>query len=192
MQKANRLVAALTVGAAMCAAIGSASAQMGAPAMKEIQDRLMIEDAMSRYEWALDGGDPDAYGALFTEDGVLISGNQETKGREAITKMVRGLVERFRATQKPSADGKPARQSKVIHSYSNVIIELKGNEATARSNWIEVWNIRSGSPEVGSAGEYHDKLVKKNGKWYFASREIRGTMSSAPARPPAAAPGSGQ
>ena len=52
---------------------------------------------------------------------------------------------------------------------------------------IEVWNIRTGAPEVGSAGEYHDKLVKVQGKWYFAQREIRGSMSSAP-RAPAAAP----
>lgn len=67
-----------------------------APALQEIQDRLMIEEVMVRYVRALDNG--DAYGALFTEDG---------------------------------------------------------------------------------AGEYHDKLVKRDGRWYFQQREIRGTMSVA-------------
>jgi uncharacterized protein (TIGR02246 family) len=161
----------------------AASAQIQAPSLQEIQDRLMIEDVMARYEWALDTGDADAYGALFTDDGVLLSGPRETKGRAAITKEVRDLSARFRAAQKPNADGTPATPRKVIHSYSNVIIELKGNEAVAKSNWVEVWNIRTGSPEVGGAGEYHDKLVKRDGRWFFQQREIRGTISIPRAAP---------
>ena len=186
MHKTSRFFAVLAVGVAMLTAATAAQAQMSAPTNKEIQDRLMIQDVMSRYEWALDGGDPEAYGALFTEDGVLINGRQQTKGRTAIVAMVRGLVERFRAAETPAA-GASARPRAVIHSYSNVVIELNGNEAIARSHFIEVWNIRSGSPEIGSAGEYHDRFVKQNGKWYFASREIRGTMSSASATPRAPA-----
>jgi uncharacterized protein (TIGR02246 family) len=164
-----------------------AIAQISTPSLQEVQDRLMIEDLMARYEWALDTGDADAYGALFTSDGVLVSGPRETKGRDAIAKEVRDLSARFRAAEKANADGTPTRPRKVIHSYSNVILDIKGNEATAKSNWIEVWNIRTGSPEVGGAGEYHDRLVKQNGKWQFQHREIRGTMSVARAAPAAAA-----
>lgn len=71
----------------------------------------------------------------------------------------------------------------MIHSYSNVVIELQGNKATAKSNWVEVWNIRDGVPEVGDAGEYHDQLVKIDGHWYFARREIRSTMTALRAAP---------
>jgi hypothetical protein len=182
MTRLNRLLLALAaLSASACATM---PAQTG-----EIHDRLMIEEVMARYEWALDTGDADAYGALFTTDGVLVSGGtRETKGSAAIAKEVRDLSARFRAAQKPNADGTPARPRKVIHSYSNVIIDLKGNEATAKSNWVEVWNIRDGTPEVGGAGEYHDKLIKQNGKWYFQRREIVGTMSTARAPAPAPAP----
>jgi hypothetical protein len=181
----QRLAAmAVAVASMLCAT--AVPAQMSAPSMQEIQDRLMIEDLMARYEWALDTGDADAYGALFTQDGVLASGaTRETKGRDAIAKEVRDLSARFRAAQKPNADGTPPRPRKVIHSYSNVIIDVKGNEATAKSNWVEVWNIRTGSPEVGGAGEYHDKLTKQNGKWYFQRREILNTMSVARSAPEA-------
>ena len=147
--------------------------------MQTLIDRAMIEEMMSRYEFALDGGDADAYGALFTEDGVLAQGRSETKGREAIVKSVKDLSARFRAAQQPA--GAPPR--KVIHAYSNVAIDVQGDKATSRSNWIEVWNLK-GMPEVGGAGEYSDVLVKKNGQWFFQRREIIGTIS-APRTPPA-------
>jgi hypothetical protein len=161
---------------------GSALAQIAAPSLQEIQDRVMIEDLMARYEWALDTGDADAYGALFTEDAVLQSGDRETRGRAAITQEVRDLVARFRAaastasaTGEESAEAKPAR--KVIHAYANAVIDISGDTATAQSNWIEVWNIRSGAAEVGAAGEYHDRLVKQDGRWYFQHRTLLSTMT---------------
>jgi hypothetical protein len=155
-----------------------AQAQMSAPGLTEIQDRMMIEDLMSRYEWALDSGNADAYGLLFADDGVLISGTRETRGRAAITQEVRDLVARFQAAtqSRPAADDAPPRE--VIHSYSNVIIELDGDKASASSNWVEVWNIRDGSAEVGAAGEYLDELIKRDGRWYFSRRTIRNLMSA--------------
>lgn len=86
------------------------SAQISTPSMQETQDRLMIEDLMSRYEWALDTGDADAYGALFAENGVLTSGGaRETKGRAAIAQEVRDLSARFRAAQQ---NGSTARRGR--------------------------------------------------------------------------------
>jgi hypothetical protein len=149
------------------------------PSLHMLQDRAMIEDIMSRYEFALDSGDADTYGALFTEDGVLASGRSEEKGRAALVKSVADLSARFRAAAPPA--GTPPR--KVIHSYSNLVLDVKGDKATAKSNWVEVWNIKAGVPEVGGAGQYSDTLVRKDGKWYFSRREIVGTMS-----PPRAAP----
>ena len=158
---------------------GSTWAQIAAPSLQEIQDRVMIEDLMARYEWALDTGDADAYGALFTEDAALQSGNRTTQGRAAITQEVRDLVARFRAAAgEASAETRPAR--KVIHAHANAVIEISGDTATARSNWIEVWNIRDGAAEVGAAGEYHDMLVKQDGRWYFQHRTLLSTMTAGP------------
>jgi hypothetical protein len=157
---------------------GSTQAQIAAPSLQEIQDRVMIEDLMARYEWALDTGDADAYGALFTDDAVLQSGSRTTQGRVAITQEVRDLVARFRAAAEASTEAKPAR--KVIHAYANAVIDISGDTATAKSNWIEVWNIRDGAAEVGAAGEYHDALVKLDGRWYFQHRTLLSTMTAGP------------
>jgi uncharacterized protein (TIGR02246 family) len=154
-------------------------AQAEPPTVQTLIDRAMIQEVMSRYELTLDSGDADGYGALFAEDGVLANGRSETKGREAIVKSVKDLSARFRAAQQPA--GAPPR--KVIHAYSNVVIDVQGDKATSRSNWIEVWNLK-GTPEVGGGGEYSDVLVKKNGQWFFQRREIIGTIST-PRTPPA-------
>jgi hypothetical protein len=151
------------------------------PSLQMLQDRAMIEDIMARYEFALDSGDAEAYGALFAEDGVLANGRSEEKGRAAIVKSVKDLSARFRATAPPA--GTPPR--KVIHSYSNLVLEVQGDKATAKSNWVEVWNIKAGVPEVGGAGQYNDTLVRKDGKWYFSRREIVGTISAPRAAPAA-------
>jgi uncharacterized protein (TIGR02246 family) len=169
--------------AAGLAALGMACAAAAQTPAQQVLDRMLIEEVIAKYQWALDSGDADGYAALFTEDGVLAgAGGRETKGRAAIAKEIRDLSARFRATPPPA--GSPAR--KVQHIGTNLVIELKGDTATAKSYWTEVWNLR-GPVEVAGGGHYNDTLVKKNGQWFFSRRENIGDLS-APRAAPAAAP----
>ncbi len=90
---------------------------------------------------------------------------QQIKGRDAIVKSI------------PPHDPHAGR---VIHSYSNLAIDLHGSEADARSNWVAVRNGPDGAPMIVAGGEYIDKLVKTDGRWYFARRDIHATVPSAP------------
>jgi hypothetical protein len=60
---------------------------------------------------------------------------------------------------------------KRVHLTTNIVIDLDGDTATARSNWALIQNGPSG-PSIGSGGGYSDRLVKVDGKWFFKHRTI--------------------
>ena len=162
--KLQQILATLAMVLIVCLTGATSNAQASDQSVTATQDRLMIQDLMSRYEWALYSGDAKAYGALFAADAILaFDGPNEIKGRDAIVKTV---------------PDQPAHSAKVIHSYSNLAIDLQDDKAEARSNWIAVRNGATGAPEIVAGGEYIDKLVKVNGRWYFARRDIHATVPS--------------
>ena len=160
----NSLASAVLGGALALAVVSgpaSAAEPKAAPAAsasRALADRLAIEDLMGRYEWALDAGDAQAYAALFTPDAVLSSSVGDQTGRPAIVKMIQGLAQR--------------RTARIQHILSNLVIDLHGDEADAKSYWTEVWNPKGPGLEVRAAGHYEDKLVRRHGKWWFARRKI--------------------
>ena len=161
---AAALAIATPPGAAM-----AAKAPSSISGLQALSDRAAIEDLVGRYEWALDAGDAQAYGALFAEDGVLSSGfAPDQNGRAAIVKLIEDLNKRFAAPSTPG--GK--RPMRIQHILSNLVIDLHGDRADARSYWTEVWNPKGPGLEVRAAGHYEDQLVKRGGKWMFSHRRI--------------------
>jgi uncharacterized protein (TIGR02246 family) len=71
------------------------------------QDRAEIEDLMSRYLFAMDYGDFDAYVETFTEDGVLEFSRSTSKGRAEIKKAVAAFKEGIGKVYKDK-EGNPA------------------------------------------------------------------------------------
>src|SRR5215470_13801678 len=58
------------------------------------QDRIAVEDVMARYVWTVDSLDADGYVAVFTEDAVIDSNGNISKGSEQIRKIVTDLIKR--------------------------------------------------------------------------------------------------
>jgi hypothetical protein len=58
-----------------------------------------------------------------------------------------------------------------VHLTTNIVIDLDGDRATVRSNWVLFQNS-PGGPVIGSGGGYCDKLAKVDGKWFFRNRTI--------------------
>ena len=83
----------LTSLAVAAVALGASNLVLAddAAALREAQDRSAIEALMWRYVRALDTMDPDAYAAVFTEDGTFGSGSTQRKGRADIKQMVADL-----------------------------------------------------------------------------------------------------
>ncbi len=171
-------VAALALASSPASA-ATASAPAAPPAAKPalsptraLADRLAIEDLLARYEWALDAGDAQGYGALFAEDGVITSNFANPNGRAAIVKMIVDLKARMGTARPAGAPEGVANPILIQHILSNIVIDLHGDTADAKSTWTEIWNPKGPSLEVRAAGHYEDKLVRKGGKWWFARRHI--------------------
>lgn len=128
-------------------------------------DRAMIEDLLGRYAFAVDFNDQEAYGALFTEDAVLVHGTGVAEGREAIVAFMQGFA--------PDEDG--LRPSRWQHNITNLVLEVAPDGQTARgvAEWVQAGNDNpERRTELGYFGHSEDEYVKIDGQWLFSKREI--------------------
>jgi ketosteroid isomerase-like protein len=89
--------------------------------IQEISDRTEIEDVLTRYCYAVDDRDWDAYRRLFTADAVIddtVTGGIKSGVEEHVTYLKRAL----------------SKVEMSQHAISTVLIELDGNEAKVRSH----------------------------------------------------------
>jgi len=131
-------------------------------------DRIAVEDVMARYVWAVDSLDADGYVAVFTEDAVIDSNGNISKGHEATRKIVTDLMKR---RDDNKAKGAPA--ANLYHMVSNVRITFpKAGEAVHQSYWQTVRRDTDGKMIAAAMGRSEDHLVKRNGKWLIQSRKL--------------------
>src|SRR5687768_11955880 len=150
--------------------VGVASAQSDADLMREMKDRVQIEDLMWKYTRALDTNDPEAYAAVYTEDGQFGAGANATKGRAALHKMVADM----RAGREAAA-AKGERRPPMYHVITNSHIEfLDKDRVRYQAYWMTVFgaNGQDTPPRVAAAGRELDELVRVNGKWLIKNRNV--------------------
>lgn len=120
-------------------------------------DKDEIRELLARYCFALDADRFEEMAALFTADGVWETAFGTGTGREGIAAQARSI-----------AKGPRPRRA---HLTTNIVIDLDGDIATARSNWVVIQNTPNG-PAIGSGGAYADRLAKVDGRWFFEHRTI--------------------
>ena len=120
-------------------------------------DKDEIRELLARYCFALDADRFEEMAALFTPDGVWETAFGTGTGRDGIVAQARSI-----------ASGERPRRA---HLTTNIVIDLDGDSATARSNWVVIMNTPNG-PSIGSGGAYADRLVKLDGRWFFKHRTI--------------------
>src|SRR4051812_9236661 len=94
---------------------------------------------------------------LFVPDGIWETAFGARTRRDGIVSQARSIA----------TGDRPRR----VHQTTNIVIEIWGESATVRSNWLVFQNSPSG-PVIGSGGAYNDKLVKREGRWFFQHRQI--------------------
>jgi uncharacterized protein (TIGR02246 family) len=105
--------------------------------------------------------DPQAFAALFTEDGKYISRRGDSVGRAAIYK---NLADR-------NAANPPDRRT--MHLFTESVVEVSGDTAHARSPYVGYGRIGDGPWEIMSIGRFHTWLVRQDGKWLFTEVQNR-------------------
>jgi ketosteroid isomerase-like protein len=127
------------------------------------EDRLMIRELIEAYADAVNCRDAEAWGALWASDSTWSMPDYPefgtVRGRETIVKTWVSAM---------------ALYPGVVFAATIGAIEVNGSEATARSYTSEVYDDSSGVTKR-DRGTYLDRLVKIDGRWYFASRSFRNT-----------------
>jgi uncharacterized protein (TIGR02246 family) len=132
------------------------------------EDRIAVEDVMTRYVWAVDSLDPEGYVAVFTEDAVIDSNGSISKGHEEIRKIVTSLIQR-----REDSKAKGLQTSNLYHVISNVRITFpKPGEALHQSYWQTVRRDTDGKMTAAAMGRSEDHLVKRNGQWLIQWRKL--------------------
>ncbi|MCC6382737.1 MAG: nuclear transport factor 2 family protein [Dehalococcoidia bacterium] len=111
---------------------------------------------MTRYADRIDANDPEGSAACFAEDGLGVYWG-DYRGRAAIADRLRGILKQFATTS---------------HHLTNVLITLDGDRATAQSYVYAFHRYQDGGRFMHVWGRWVDELVRRDGSWYFARREV--------------------
>ena len=132
-------------------------------------DRAQIEDLMSRYLFAIDYFDWDAYVATFAPDAELEFASGISRGRDAIRTSVTNFsqgIGRFYHTE----DGAMA---KLRHVTLQSVVRIEGDRAWARTQWVEMANHGpEDTMKMGTYGLYEDEFVRLDGHWLIQRRNV--------------------
>jgi len=130
----------------------------------ELVEARAIEQLCFRYLDRIDANDPVGAAACFAEDGLGVYWG-EYRGRAAIAERLGTILDGFNATS---------------HHISNIAPVIDGDRATCLS-YVYAFHRRAGTNEPFHYwGRWVDQLVKEDGAWRFARREVVGVGSYEP------------
>ena len=122
-----------------------------------LQDELGVRRTLAAYCHLCDDGAFDELVALFTSDAALIYGERRARGPEEIHAF-------FSERQAiPEERGK--------HLTMNTVVDVQGDRARALSDLLYLKFV-DGVLTPWVTGRYRDELVRVDGQWRFARREI--------------------
>lgn len=123
---------------------------------------LEVHRLLFDYSFHLDMNHPEEIVALFTPGCRVAYGPDfAAHGRAEYLTMMRDVCRSFAATS---------------HHVSNIVVDFPAVDraATVRSAVYAWHRYPDGRPDGHFYGQYHDEVVRVDGRWLFASRELRG------------------
>lgn len=133
--------------------------------LARLLDERAIERIIYDYAYFLDMNMPERMAELFVDDcEVSYAANFGAVGIEAYKKTLDGIGTFFVAT---------------THHVSNVCIDFgSDSEATVRAVVMAIHRYTKERPDGFLYGQYHDVVVKRDGKWKFKTRILKTTMTT--------------
>jgi len=124
-----------------------------------VDDLAAITALIARYADLMDAGAFDAVGELFAAGELaLADGTPIAAGAEAVAAL-------YRATTRLHDDGTP----RTAHLVTNLVVEVDGSTATARSRFCVLQQRASGLEPI-ITGSYRDRFARGADGWHFAQR----------------------
>jgi ketosteroid isomerase-like protein len=130
--------------------------------IRQLIDAEEIRKLIFDYAFHLDMNHPKELADLFVEDCVVIYGpNFGAEGKTAYAKTLEGIGTFFQGTS---------------HHVSNIVIDFKSDDEVQVRSVLYAWHrYRKERPDGILFGQYHDIMVRTDGKWLFKRRELRTT-----------------
>ncbi len=129
--------------------------------LRRLEDREEIRQLLMDYGRFLDGRDFRAFSDLFAKtEGEWIGGLGRAKGSQAIYELMESTI------------GKDTSIMRSCHLFTNEMINVKGDQATALTKWIFVVPGETNSPRMVFLGHYEDSMIRENGRWRFLRRVV--------------------
>ena len=118
-----------------------------------------ITQLMYEYNRATDHQDFDRLAACFTDTGVFVGAYATWTMRPQVREFAEFVRGRTKVGQ-------------VRHYISHPLIEIDGDTADAVTALLMTRLDEAGQPQVVLTGEYHDSLVRTDGRWLFELRTV--------------------
>ena len=162
MRRSSLLVLAAALALAPVVSVFAAGTP---PTAAALADRAAIEDLITSYYNNFGGGVESRIAEYYAEDGEMILGQNHYRGIDAIKGAYAAVP----------ADAPQRRSFALNILISNLLIATHGDTATARLVFTETTTEKQGeAPKLLTQGREFDTLVKRNGRWFFLSRQIMG------------------
>lgn len=130
---------------------------MTTAAALDTEARLAILDLYARYTHAIDEGDAEAVGSLFTKDGSFSrEGAEPVRGRAAVVEMARAAAGRGPGNR---------------HIITGTLVEPARDGAIGTS-YVLVVNAGTEALTLVAMGRYRDEFVLEDGSWRIRSRHF--------------------
>jgi SnoaL-like domain len=131
--------------------------------VQRLSDLEEIKTLRAQYSYVaniIDGvaGGPDAFAALFAEDGTVDFGAGEARGRAAIAQMIRDMSTQWQA---------------VMHYMLNEVIELEGDRANGKVTGLFAFTTKTRPAPIWMSNIYTDTYVRTKQGWRFQSVTIK-------------------
>jgi hypothetical protein len=133
------------------------------------EDRLAVIDLIADYAFRLDIGDTEGYIANFAPDGVIINRGTRYEGHAAIRAWLNGLVD----------TAKVGREARLLHVIGIPTIRGDSERCQAEAP-VFLPGHRDDPNHISTAlvGAYLLDVVKIDGRWRFAVRDVRHDLES--------------
>lgn len=124
------------------------------------REKEAITELIARYNWAIDHNDFQGWADCFAPEGIF----DGMIGRYA----AHGELDRFTADVRKLTASTP----NLRHYVTSIQTEVSGNQARSRCFLMMTSTTKEGGTKIVIAGEYEDKLVKRDGRWLFTERKV--------------------